>query len=147
MYETILVATDGNPRRDRRRTNQNQRSIHPRNRSRTRSRVDVRRRLPRDLRRRHSSVRVESTLADTEDVITGLRERGQDILDDIAAQADIDVTIEIHDGRPHEVIGEYANQIDADLLLLGNRGMDSGGQIGSTAERVVRYVDRPVMTA
>lgn len=134
MYERILVATDGSEAAARA----------------TDHALDLASTFDADL---HAIYVVDtrrygkSMLADTEEVITDLRERGQDILDDITAQADVDVTTEIHDGRPHEVIGEYADRIDADLLLLGNRGVDSGGEIGSTAERVVRYVDRPVMTA
>jgi len=46
------------------------------------------------------------------------------------------------------VIGEYANQIDADLLLLGNRGMDSGGQIRGAPQNASSGTSiAPVMTA
>ncbi|MDS0477159.1 universal stress protein [Natrinema sp. 1APR25-10V2] len=89
----------------------------------------------------------ESALAELETAVADLKEQGEGILRNTEAQADIDMTTEIRSGRPHDQIGEYAEEIHADLLVIGNRCLGAGGEIGSTAERVVRYVDRPVITA
>jgi len=87
----------------------------------------------------------------TEDVLEELEERGQEVLAELEERADADhvqATIEIVDGRPSSEIMAYADEIDADLIVLGNRGLGGiGGTIGSNAERVVRYGDRPVITA
>ncbi|WP_049920160.1 universal stress protein [Halobiforma nitratireducens] len=88
-----------------------------------------------------------SILTGPSDVVAELEQRGEEILSDLDARSTVDVTETIREGRPHEEIGNYAEEVDADLILLGNRGLGAAGEIGSVAERVVRYVDRPVMTA
>ncbi|WP_265109937.1 universal stress protein [Halosolutus halophilus] len=134
MYDTILVATDGS---------------EPANRAVDHA-LDLASTFDADLHaiyvvdtRRYG----DSMLANADQAVSDLEDHGRELLDDIAAQADVPVTSEIRDGRPHEQIGTYADEIDADLLVLGNRGLGAGGEIGSNAERVVRYVDRPVITA
>ncbi|TYL36522.1 universal stress protein [Natronococcus pandeyae] len=133
MYETILVATDGSS---------------PANRA-VDAAVDIASTFDADL---HvvsvvdTSRYGDSMLSGTEDVIDELRGRAEEILEDVETRADVDVTTEIRRGRPHEEIVGYADSTDADLLVVGNRGLGASGQIGSTAERVVRYVDRPVLT-
>ncbi|SDJ90820.1 universal stress protein [Natronorubrum texcoconense] len=89
----------------------------------------------------------ESMLSGSDGVVTEVEDRGRELLEEIEMRADVDVTLTDREGRPYEQIGEYAEEIDADLLVLGNRGLGSSGEIGSNAERVVRYVDRPVITA
>ncbi|SDQ56785.1 universal stress protein [Natronobacterium texcoconense] len=134
MYDTILVATDGS---------------EPANRATDRA-IDLASTFDADLHaiysvdtRRYGS----SVMGESSDVVADLETRGDELLSDIATRASVDVTEALRRGRPHEEIGSYADEIDADLIVLGNRGLGSGGEIGSTAERVVRYVDRPVMTA
>lgn len=134
MYRTILAATDGS---------------EPANRAVDHA-LDLASTFNADLHviyvvdtRRYG----ESALAESETAIADLEEQGTDILQETETQADIGVTTEIRSGRPHDQIGEYAAEIDADLLVIGNRGLGAGGEIGSTAERVVRHVDRPVITA
>ena len=89
----------------------------------------------------------KAMLGDSSEATAELEERGRDLLADIETRADVDVTGTLREGRPHAQIGEYADEIDADLVVLGNRGLGSSGEIGSNAERVVRFVDRPVITA
>ncbi|QLG48135.1 universal stress protein [Natrinema halophilum] len=134
MYDTILVATDGSD---------------PATRAADHA-IDLASSFDADLyslyvvdTRRYGS----SMMSNADSVAEDLKERGQEILTDIASRADVDVTTEVRSGQPSQQIGEYADEIDADLLIIGNRGLTSGGEIGSTAERVVRYVDRPVITA
>ncbi|WP_254764357.1 universal stress protein [Natrinema marinum] len=134
MYETILIATDGSDSAERA----------------TDHALDLASRFDADL---HALYVVDtqryggSMVSDADAITADLEERGRELLDDIASRADVDVTTEIRSGRPSQLIGEYADEIDAELVVIGNRGLGSGGEIGSTAERVVRYVDRPVITA
>lgn len=134
MYETILVATDGSDQANRA----------------TEHALDLASTFDADLHviyvvdtRRYGA----SMAGGSDAAITELEAHGQELLEDVDVQADTPVTIEMRDGRPHQEIGAYAEEIDADLLILGNRGLGDSGEIGSTAERVVRYVDRPVITA
>ncbi len=134
MYDTILIATDGSDSADRA-------ADHA---------LDLASTFDADL---HALYVVDtrryggSMVTDADSVTADLEERGRELLDDIASRADVGVTTVLRSGRPSQLIGEYADEIDADLLVIGNRGLSSGGEIGSTAERVVRYVDRPVITA
>ena len=136
MYDTVLVSTDGS---------------EPANRA-TDHALDIASRFDADLHalyvvdtRRYGSDRI----SDSEGVLGDLADQGREVLSDIELRADVDVTTEIRRGRPSEEIDAYADEIDADLLVLGNRGLGgtAGGQIGSVAERVVRYANRPVITA
>ena len=89
----------------------------------------------------------DSMLSASESVVEDLEERADRLLADLEARADVPVATDLRRGRPDEEIGAYADEIDADLIVLGNRGLGQDSQIGSTAERVVRYVDRPTITA
>ena len=138
MYDTILVPTDGSDAANRA-------TEHAASLARTFGAelcglyiVDTRRYGKRTL--------------GTEDVLEELEDRGREILADLEERADADqvqATTDIVDGRPSSEIVAYADEIDADLIVLGNRGLGGGteGTIGSNAERVVRYGDRPVITA
>ena len=81
------------------------------------------------------------------DLIEDLETRGADTLEDLESQ--FGVSTAIRTGRPHQEIIEQAEEADADLLVLGNRGLggEDGDEIGSVAERVVRHAGRPVLTA
>ena len=134
MYDTILVATDGS---------------EPATRA-TEHALDLAATFDAtlhaiyvvDTRRYGASMAGGSAAA-----VSELETRGREILEDITLRADTDVTTELREGRPHREVGAYAGAIDADLIVLGNRGLGSSSEIGSNAERVVRYVDRPVITA
>ena len=136
MYDTILVAIDGS-------NAANRAADHA---------LDLASEFDADLHaiyvidtRRYG----QSVLSDAGGVLDDIEERGQKILVDLAARADVDVTSEIRSGRPDEELDDYAGEIDADLVVVGNRGLGTGpsGQIGSVAERVVRNAGRPVITA
>ncbi len=134
MYDTILVATDGS---------------EPANRA-TEHALDLASTFDATLHaiyvvdtRRYGS----SLGGGSESAVSELETRGREILEDVTLRADTDVTTELRDGRPHREIGAYADEIDADLVVIGNRGVGRSSEIGSNAERVVRYVDRPVITA
>ena len=94
----------------------------------------------------------EPALSSAEIVLNDLEERGQALLNDLADRADndgIDVSTCLCHGRPWEAVRSRADTVDADLIVIGYQGQshERGGKIGSTAERVVRSADRPVLTA
>jgi nucleotide-binding universal stress UspA family protein len=77
---------------------------------------------------------------------------GQKQLEEIEARAidlDIDVTLRNCHGKPYKEIIGYADEVDADLVVLGFHGQShaSGDQIESVTDRVVQNVGRPVLVA
>ena len=89
----------------------------------------------------------DSMLAESAQVLEDLEAHAEELLTDLRDRPSLDVTTELRRGRPHVEITDYADAVGADLLVLGNRGIGDGDEIGSTAERVVRNTDRPVLTA
>ena len=83
-------------------------------------------------------------------VVDALEEEGEEIIDEYAARADeagveaVDIVLQ---GRPHEVIVEYAEE-HADLVVMPTRGREGVAEhlLGSTTERVVRTSSVPVLT-
>lgn len=75
---------------------------------------------------------------------------GQELLDEVEARAS-DLGVEYigrccH-GRPSEEIVSYADEIDADLIVLGYQGRShtKTDTIGSVTDRVVRSAGRPTL--
>lgn len=66
----------------------------------------------------------------------------------LAAHADdgVEITAVVRRGRPHEVLLSYAEEVDADLLVVGKRGDDGLEQflLGSTADRLARLTEIPL---
>lgn len=56
-------------------------------------------------------------------------------------------TLDVRNGKPFVEIVDYARDTNSDLIVVGARGWHSLTErmIGTTAERVVRYGDRPVL--
>ena len=134
MYETILVATDGSDSA---------------NRAVDRA-IDLAGAFDAELHglsvidtRRYG----DSMLTESASVVASLEDRARELLTDLESRAEVPVTTELRRGRPNVEIGACAEEIDADLIVLGNRGLGGDSQIGSTAERVVRHVNRPTITA
>lgn len=80
-----------------------------------------------------------------------LRDRGDlalATLAELAGASQLEVVSEIRDGDPAHEILAYADEIDADAIVMGTHGRSGIERrlIGSVAERVVRNADRPVMT-
>ncbi|WP_276256176.1 universal stress protein [Halomontanus rarus] len=136
MYDTILVATDGSDAANRA-------VAHA---------TDLASSFDADL---HAIYVVDTTrygqavLSEAGGVLEELEERGDKILEDVAGLSDVDTTSVIRSGRPNEEITAYAEDIEADLIVLGNRGLGAGPatKLGSIAERIVRNAGRPVITA
>ena len=83
-------------------------------------------------------------------VVDALEDEGREIVDEYVARADehgVDAVDVVLQGRPHEVIVEYA-EANVDLIVMPNRGREGVAQrlLGSTTERVVRTSSVPVLT-
>jgi len=92
-----------------------------------------------------------STGMDREEIIKLLDQAGErptaPVLDR-AEDADVPTIEAIRVGVPYEVIREYVEDHDIDLVVMGTHGRTGLGHtlLGSTTERVVRTVDVPVLT-
>ncbi|MFC4248956.1 universal stress protein [Natribaculum luteum] len=139
MYDTILVPTDGSD---------------PANRA-VQHAIELADRYGSEI---HAMYCVEThrygepALSSSAIVLDQLEERGEELLEELADRADnvgVDCGWSICHGRPWEKINERAEEIDADLIVLGYQGQSHSRdrKIGSVAERVVRTADRPVLTA
>ncbi|RQH02517.1 universal stress protein [Natrarchaeobius oligotrophus] len=139
MYDTILVPTDGSD---------------PANRA-VEHALELADRYDADV---HAMYCVEThrygepALSSAEIVLTRLEEQGAAMLEELGERADtqgIECTWNVCHGRPWEELLEKADDLDADLIVIGFQGQSHRrpGKIGSVAERVVRSADRPVLTA
>lgn len=139
MYETILVATDGSADANRAVTHaleqaeQHDASLH------AMFVVDTDR-------------YAEPALSTTELETTEVEDWGNQELSEIAERGeelDIDVTPKCCHGKPYREIINYADEIDADLVVLGYHGHahSAGEQIGSVTDRVVQNAGRPILVA
>lgn len=61
----------------------------------------------------------------------------------------VDVTTRCCHGKPYQEVINYADEIDADLVVLGYHGHShaESEQIGSVTDRVVQNAGRPVLVA
>ncbi|ELY58703.1 universal stress protein [Natronolimnohabitans innermongolicus] len=139
MYETILVPTDGSD---------------PANRA-VEHALAIAERYGADV---HALYCVEThrygepALSSAELVLDRLEDQGAAMLDELGSRVDnvgLEYGSTVCHGRPWEEIRETADEVGADLIVLGFQGQshERPGKIGSVAERVVRYTDRPVLTA
>src|SRR6056297_2449605 len=118
MYDTILVPTDGSDAANRA----------------TEHAVSLARTFDADLCGLYvvDTQRYGKQTLGTEDVLEELEERGHEVLAELEERADADqvqATTEVVDGRPSSEIMAYADEIDADLIVIGNRGL--GGVEGT----------------
>lgn len=139
MYDTILVPTDGSD---------------PANRA-VEHALEIADRYDADL---HTLYCVEThrygepALSSAEIVLDRLEDQGAAMLEEVrdrAENAGLDCSTEVCHGRPWKKIHEKGDQIDADLIVIGVHGKSNmpDSKIGSVAERVVRYANRPVLSA
>ncbi|MGB9985534.1 universal stress protein [Salarchaeum japonicum] len=90
--------------------------------------------------------------ADVKQTLRDVGERaGDQVLADVESRAsDRGVTVEavLREGVPDEEILVYADELDADLVVLGTHGRDGVSRrlLGSTTERVARDAGMPVLT-
>lgn len=87
---------------------------------------------------------------ETEAFVENSRTFHQKLLDELAAElgeSAISVAYEVAVGHPAEQIIFRADQLDADLIVVGDRGRSKIKRklLGSVSDRVVRHADRAVM--
>ncbi|RLM71003.1 universal stress protein [Halorubrum sp. Atlit-8R] len=83
---------------------------------------------------------------DPEAVEAGLTDHAEALIQ--ASTGEVDLTTAVESGTPHSVILRYADEADADLVVMGTHGRTGVERylLGSVAEKVVRLSDVPVMT-
>ena len=76
------------------------------------------------------------------------RQRGKDILEELAKSFDLEVETILAEGDPGHEIVRVAEELNADLVVLGTHGLTGLKRIaiGSVAEFVVRHAPCAVLT-
>ncbi len=91
----------------------------------------------------------EPALGSSELVLNELEGRAHNQLQQIqelGEAQELNVITDFFHGTPSEEILRYADNVDADVIILGSRGRTHvGSQVGSTARRVTDETDRPVL--
>ncbi|MHC3439664.1 universal stress protein [Natrialbaceae archaeon A-gly3] len=77
--------------------------------------------------------------------------RAEEATGEVAAAADevgVEVVRNVREGRPDRTILEYAEEVGADLIVMGTRGLTAAQSIrlGSTTERVIARAEVPVLS-
>lgn len=85
-----------------------------------------------------------------EQLINSYEERAAELADqaaDIAREADVEVTVDVVEGAPHETIVTYADENEIDLIAMGTHGRRGLERtlLGSTTEKTVRTANVPVI--
>jgi nucleotide-binding universal stress UspA family protein len=86
----------------------------------------------------------------SEEYIERLEKRGQDALDRLVEQIDttnIDIRSSLTKGTPSAEIDAYARENEIDLVVMASQGETNiiSQRLGSTARRVLRTVEKPVL--
>ena len=103
----------------------------------------------------HAVYVIDSTVYDLEDaprsIVGLLREGGETVVEEITASAqavNVPTTGQVLRGSPASELCEYADGVDAGLIVVGTRGR--GGVpdrlLGSTTRRIIRDAGRPVLS-
>jgi nucleotide-binding universal stress UspA family protein len=66
-----------------------------------------------------------------------------------AAERHVEYETELLEGSPAKAILEFARSRDADLIVVGSRGLGAikGALLGSVSSEIVHQADRPVLVA
>jgi nucleotide-binding universal stress UspA family protein len=91
----------------------------------------------------------ESALSTGELACIQAEDHGYETVSDVANRAeaaDIEVLTEVRHGRPTDDIVEYADEIDADAIVIGEHG-DHGVHLGGVGRRVQSATDRKTIVA
>lgn len=81
--------------------------------------------------------------------VDALNDAAEALVDDIVDAYDgqeIDIRGDVRRGDPSDALVEYADEAGADLIVVGQRGVDgvTGAILGSTADRLAGAADVPV---
>lgn len=91
----------------------------------------------------------EPALSSTELVLTEIEDRGREQLEKVEEMCEnrgIEVVTKCFHGDPGEELLKYADEMDADMIVLGYQGRTHPrAKVGSTASYVVRHSDRVVL--
>lgn len=74
-------------------------------------------------------------------------EKATGYIETLGQEANLDVESVIHEGDPAEEIIKLADKNDADLIVMGTRGLSGIKRfmVGSVADKVVRHSDKKVL--
>lgn len=92
----------------------------------------------------------EPGLSSAELATSEMEDFGQDRLAEIAEKGNhrgVEVRTHCCHGKPHEELIEYADGVDATMIVLGHQGQSNRGKnhIGSVTDRVIRSTGRQVL--
>ncbi|WP_254765802.1 universal stress protein [Salinilacihabitans rarus] len=94
-----------------------------------------------------SNLRLPGDAASAEEAIRGRAEEFVSRIADRSEAADLDVTTAVLSGPAGTAILDYADEVDADLIVMGTRGR--GGihrmAVGSVTDHVIRFGDVRVL--
>ena len=81
--------------------------------------------------------------------VDALNDAAEDLLRELCAVHDerpVEIKPDVLRGKPAETLLEYAAEIEADLIVVGQQGAGgiTGTLIGSTTDRLARLTDRPL---
>jgi len=84
-------------------------------------------------------------------LVEAMHDEGERLVADAAARveaAGLDAEATVVDGAAIRAIADYADNHDVDVLVMGTHGRRGVERflLGSTTERTIRTVDRPVLT-
>lgn len=87
-----------------------------------------------------------------QDVVTEEAQHARAVIADARVYAerfDIEPDYEVLEGDPAEAILDFAEARDADLIVVGSRGLGrvAGAVLGSVSKDIVHRADRPVLVA
>ncbi|MBX0297349.1 universal stress protein [Haloarcula nitratireducens] len=139
MYDTILVATDGSADANRAATHALEQAEQHDSELHAIFVVDT---------DRYAEPALSSTELETNEIEDWGNQELSEIVDR-GEELGIKVTTRCCHGKPYLEIINYADETDADLIVLGYHGHShaEGEQIGSVTDRVVQNAGRPVLVA
>ena len=87
-----------------------------------------------------------------QDVLTEEGQHARAVIADAKLSAiryDVDPDYEVLEGEPVDSILAFADSRDADLIVVGSRGLGrvAGTVLGSVSKEIIRRAERPVMVA
>ncbi|EMA56141.1 universal stress protein [Halococcus thailandensis] len=96
-------------------------------------------------------VNVADSTPDTGTNVNELENKGEQIVLETAKQAEgreISIVSNVLQGQPHELIVEYGEQFDIDLIVMPNHGKEDLERflLGGVTERVINHSDIPILT-
>lgn len=94
---------------------------------------------------------LNSLLSDIGSPYESLEKRGEnavEMIERMATAHDVDTVTAVEEGDPAESILDYADSINADVVVCGTHGRSGVKRhlLGSVAERLVRHAVQPVLT-